>query len=168
MKSKLFTPKNCIVLLALTLSSVVFAAGEHAAGHGHSHSDSAAQSAIGKPGVKAKASRTVTVEMSDNMRFTPSEIQVKQGETVRFMVKNIGQVKHELSLGTQKELLEHLEQMKKFPEMEHDEPSKVTLAPGKQGEIVWQFTTAGVLNFACLMPGHYEAGMQGAVMVKKN
>jgi uncharacterized cupredoxin-like copper-binding protein len=170
MKSKLFTPKNCIVLLALTLSTVAFAAGEHAAGHGHGHghSGSAAQSAIGKPGVAAKASRTVTVEMSDNMRFTPSEIQVKQGETVRFIVKNIGQVKHELSLGTQKELMEHLEQMKKFPEMEHDEPSKVTLAPGKQGEIVWQFTTAGVVNFACLMPGHYEAGMKGAVMVKKN
>jgi uncharacterized cupredoxin-like copper-binding protein len=106
--------------------------------------------------------------MSDSMRFTPSAIQVKQGETIRFVVKNIGQVKHELSLGTQKELLEHLEQMKKFPEMEHDEPSKVTLAPGKQGEIVWQFTTAGVVNFACLMPGHYEAGMRGAIAVKKN
>jgi hypothetical protein len=81
--------------------------------------------------------------MSDNMRYTPSNIQVKQGETVRFVVKNVGQVKHELSLGTEKELLEHLEQMKKFPDMEHDEPGKVTLQPGKQGEIVWQFTKAG-------------------------
>ena len=101
----------------------------------------------------------------DNMRYTPSNIQVKQGETVRFVVKNVGQVKHELSLGTEKELLEHLEQMKKFPDMEHDEPGKVTLAPGKQGEIVWQFTKAGAVNFACLMPGHYEAGMKGAIKV---
>ena len=164
MKSKLLISKNCIVLLALTLSSLAFAAGQHAAGHGHGDNESA----IGKPGVTAKASRTVTVEMSDNMRFTPSEIQVKQGETVRFMVKNTGQVKHELSLGTQAELMAHLEQMKKFPEMEHDEPSKVTLAPGQQGAIVWQFTTAGSVNFACLMPSHYEAGMKGAIMVKKN
>jgi uncharacterized cupredoxin-like copper-binding protein len=99
------------------------------------------------------------------MRYTPSNIQVKKGETVRFVVKNVGQVKHELSLGTEKELLEHLEQMKKFPDMEHNEPGKVTLAPGKQGEIVWQFTKAGAVNFACLMPGHYEAGMKGAIQV---
>jgi uncharacterized cupredoxin-like copper-binding protein len=99
------------------------------------------------------------------MRYTPSNIQVKQGETVRFIVKNTGQVKHELSLGTEKELLEHLEQMKKFPDMEHDEPSKITLGPGKQGDIVWQFTKAGAVNFACLMPGHYEAGMKGAIKV---
>lgn len=62
-------------------------------------------------------------------------------------------------------ILEHLEQMKKFPDMEHDEPNKVTLQPGKQGTIVWQFTRAGVVNFACLMPGHFEAGMKGAVKV---
>jgi uncharacterized cupredoxin-like copper-binding protein len=107
----------------------------------------------------------MTVEMTDDMRYTPSDIRVKQGETIRFIVKNKGQVKHEMSLGTQKELLEHLEQMKKFPDMEHDEPGKVTLAPGKQGEIVWQFSKAGTVNFACLMPGHFEAGMKGAIKV---
>jgi uncharacterized cupredoxin-like copper-binding protein len=103
--------------------------------------------------------------MADNMRYTPSEIQVKKGETVRFVVKNVGKVRHELSLGTEKELLEHLEQMKKNPGMEHDEPSKITLDAGKQGEIVWQFTKAGTVNFACLMPGHFEAGMKGQVKV---
>lgn len=61
--------------------------------------------------------------------------------------------------------MEHLEQMKKFPGMEHDEPGKITLEPGKQGEIVWQFTKAGVVDFACLLPGHYEAGMKGAIKV---
>jgi uncharacterized cupredoxin-like copper-binding protein len=151
------------LIAALAMSSAAFAGGTHAGGHGH-YSD---ETAIGKPGVASKASRTVTIEMTDNMRYTPADIQVKQGETVRFIVKNKGQVKHELSLGTQKELLEHLEQMKKFPDMEHDEPSKVTLAPGKQGEIVWQFTKAGTVNFACLMPGHYEAGMKGQVKVSK-
>ncbi len=99
------------------------------------------------------------------MRYTPSDIQVRQGETVRFIVKNKGQMKHELSLGTPEELLEHLEQMKKFPGMEHDEPGKVTLAPGKQGELVWQFTRKGTVNFACLIPGHFEGGMKGAVNV---
>ena len=140
------------------MSTAALASGSHGGGHSE-------ETAIGKAGVVSKASRTVTVEMADNMRYTPSEIQVKKGETIRFVVKNVGKVSHEMSLGTEKELLEHLEQMKKFPGMEHDEPSKITLKPGMQGEIVWQFTKAGAVNFACLMPGHYEAGMKGQVKV---
>ena len=161
MLSKLSRTQQLITVAALVLSNTAFAGGTHGGGH------DAAETAIGKPGVAAKAARTVTIEMSDAMRYTPSDIQVKQGETVRFIVKNSGKVKHELSLGTEKELLEHLEQMKKFPDMEHDEPSKVSLAPGKQGEIVWQFTKAGAVNFACLMPGHFEAGMKGAIKVAR-
>ena len=160
MKFTRTTISHSFTMAARATSRATFASGTHAGGHGDG-----GETAIGKPGVATKASRTITIEMSDNMRYTPSNIQVKQGETVRFVVKNVGQVKHELSLGTEKELLEHLEQMKKFPDMEHDEPGKVTLAPGKQGEIVWQFTKAGAVNFACLVPGHYEAGMKGAIKV---
>ena len=162
MKFTRFTVFQLLAMAALAASGAAFASGNHAGGHGH---DDGGETAIGKPGVAAKASRTITIEMGDNMRYTPSNIQVRRGETVRLLVKNAGQVKHELSLGTEKELLEHLEQMRKFPDMEHDEPSKITLGPGKQGEIVWQFTKAGVVDFACLIPGHYEAGMKGAITV---
>lgn len=155
---------RCVtVVAALALSGAAFASAGHTGGHRHDGN----QTAIGKPGVTSKVSKAITIEMADNMRYTPANIRVKQGETVRFIVKNTGQIKHELSLGTQQELLEHLEQMKKFPDMEHDEPSKVTLAPGTQGEIVWHFTQAGIVNFACLMPGHYEAGMKGQVKVSR-
>jgi uncharacterized cupredoxin-like copper-binding protein len=163
MTFKLSRTQQLVALAALALSGAAVANGNHAGGHGHDNEESA----IGKPGVVAKVGRTVTIEMSDTMRYTPADIQVKQGETVRFVVKNLGKVKHEMSLGTEKELLEHLEQMKKYPDMEHDEPSKLSLAPGKQGEIVWQFTKAGPVNFACLMPGHFEAGMKGAIKVAK-
>jgi uncharacterized cupredoxin-like copper-binding protein len=149
-------------LATLAITSVPFsalAAGSHDGGHGHG------ESAIGKPGVVAKVTRTITVEMTDSMRYTPSDIQAKKGETIRLLVKNTGKVKHEMSLGTEKELLAHLEEMKKFPGMEHDEPGKLTLAPGTEGEIIWQFSKAGTVNFACLMPGHYEAGMKGQVKV---
>ena len=139
------------------------ASGTHAGGHGHD-----ADEAIGKPGVAAKATRTINVDMADSMRFTPADISVKQGETVRFVIKNSGQIKHELVLGTEKELKEHYEVMKKNPEMEHADPNMVTLAPGKTGEIVWQFTKAGLVDFACLQPGHYDAGMKGAVKVSKS
>ena len=155
--------RSLVLMALLAMSGASFANGNHSGGHSHTDEESA----IGKPGLATKASRTITVEMGDNIRFTPSDIQVKKGETVRIVVKNSGQVKHELSLGTQQELLEHLELMKKFPDMEHDEPNKVTVAPGKQGEILWQFTKSGTVNFACLMPGHYEAGMKGSVQVGK-
>jgi uncharacterized cupredoxin-like copper-binding protein len=149
-----------IAALVALAASGASAAGTHAGGHGHGE-------AIGKPGVVAKATRTVNVDMTDGMRFNPSSIDVKQNETVRFVVTNSGKLKHELVLGTEKELKEHYEVMKKNPEMEHADPNMVTLAAGKTGEIVWQFTKAGKVDFACLQPGHYDAGMKGAVNVTK-
>ena len=133
-------------------------------GHAHEHHDSGS---IGVAGDAAKASRTVQVDMSDAMRFTPSRLAVRQGETVRFVIKNSGALKHEFVLGTEKELKEHYELMKKFPEMEHSDPNMVTVAPGTTGEVVWRFTRTGKVDFACLQPGHYDAGMKGAVTVAR-
>ena len=99
------------------------------------------------------------------MRFTPSQVEVKQGETIRFVVKNTGKLKHEFNLGTDKDLKAHAEVMKKFPEMEHDEPNIASVAPGSTGEVIWQFTKAGNVSFACLHPGHFDAGMRGQVKV---
>jgi uncharacterized cupredoxin-like copper-binding protein len=154
-----FTTFSAFAALAAAGAS---ATGNHAGGHGHD-----ADAAIGKPGIASKATRTVNVDMADSMRFTPADIAVKQGETVRFVVKNSGQLKHELVLGTEQELKEHYEAMKKNPEMEHADPNMVTLAAGKTGEIVWQFTKAGKVDFGCLQPGHYDAGMKGVVEVSK-
>ena len=151
------------ILTALSVAittSTVFAAGNHAGGHADSD-------AIGKPGKATNAKRTVKVEMLDTMRFKPQSITVKQGETIKFIVKNPGKVKHEMVLGTEKELKEHAEAMKKNPEMEHDDANQITVQPGKSGEIIWQFTKAGKVNFACLQPGHYDAGMAGTVTVNK-
>jgi uncharacterized cupredoxin-like copper-binding protein len=145
-------------LLVLT-STGTSAGGNHAGGHDHAD-------AIGAPGIAANATRTVNVEMTDAMRFNPSGIDVKQGDTVRFVVTNSGKLKHELVLGTEEALKAHYEVMKKNPEMEHADPNMVTLAAGQTGEIVWQFTKAGKVNFACLQPGHYDAGMKGAVNVE--
>lgn len=138
------------------------AAAGHAHGPGQGHDDA---SAIGIPGKSGKATRTVAVNMTDAMRFSPASIDVRQGETIRFKIRNSGQLKHEFVLGAASQLKEHYELMKKFPGMEHAEPNMVTLAPGKTGEVVWKFTQAGKVDFACLQPGHYEAGMKGAVNV---
>ena len=109
--------------------------------------------------------RTVEFRMTDNMRFTPDKLEVKQGETVRLVVKNNGAVMHEFVLGTRKELDEHAALMVKFPTMEHSEPYMAHVAPGETGEIVWTFNRAGDFDFACLIAGHYSAGMVGKVRV---
>ena len=72
---------------------------------------------------------------------------------------------HEFVLGTKKELDEHAALMVKFPNMEHDEPYMAHVAPGKTGEIIWTFNRAGEFDFACLISGHYQAGMMGKVRV---
>ena len=105
--------------------------------------------------------------MSDAMRFTPDVIEVKQGETVRFVVKNAGKQMHELVLGTKKEFDEHAAIMAKSPGMEHDEPGMTHVGPGKKGELVWHFNRAGGFDFACLIAGHYQAGMVGKIKVEQ-
>lgn len=141
------------------VSNNVLAGGTHGGGHGDG------DDAFGIPGDAAKVARTIAVTMTDNMRFTPDRITVSRGETIRFRVTNAGKIKHELVLGTKKELEEHYKAMMKFPEMEHEEENMVALAPAKTGEIVWKFTKSGKVDFACLQPGHYDAGMKGQVKV---
>lgn len=158
------TLRNSLLALAsaaLTASATAFAAGSSADGHHHDQGTAA----LGEPGQSRLATRTVQVEMRDNMQFVPSNLAVKQGETLRIVVKNSGQLTHEIVLGSEKDLKAHAELMKKFPEMEHAEPNMLTLASGKTGELVWKFSRAGVVNFACLQPGHFDAGMKGQVRV---
>lgn len=126
------------------------------------------QKAWGIAGDGKAAQRTVEFKMSDNMRFTPDRLEVKQGETVRIVIRNDGATLHEFVLGTKAELDEHAALMVKFPNMEHDEPYMAHVPPGKTGEIVWTFNRAGDFDFACLIAGHYQAGMVGKVKVIAN
>jgi uncharacterized cupredoxin-like copper-binding protein len=160
-----------ISLATLSLSSLALADAAHQHGgakSGHDmhadHEDHA--SAIGKPGDAKKVTRTVNVDMNDNMRFSPAMLNVRKGETIRFVVKNSGRIKHEMVLGSMAELKEHAAMMQQMPEMEHADANMVTVEPGKAGEIVWQFSKAGKFDFACLQPGHFEAGMKGQLVVK--
>lgn len=124
------------------------------------------EKAFGRSGESKKASRTIRVEMSDAMRFTPAELEVHQNDTVRFIVRNAGKTMHEMVLGTLAGLKEHHALMKKYPGMEHDEPYMAHVAPGKSETILWQFTRPGEFYYGCLIPGHFEAGMIGRVIVK--
>lgn len=123
--------------------------------------------AFGREGDPKRVIRTVNIAMSDAMRFSPSRIKIKQGDTIRFRVKNDGKVLHEMVIGTMEELKEHGELMKKNPDMEHDEPYMTHVQPGATQEMVWQFTQPGSFHFGCLVPGHFDAGMIGNIIVTK-
>ncbi|MGE4236862.1 cupredoxin domain-containing protein [Hydrogenophaga sp.] len=149
-------------LLAASTASFAHVEKEHAKGATPMKME---QKEWGIGGHSNAVKRTVEIRMTDNMRFTPDLIEVKQGETIRFVHVNNGKVMHEFVLGTKKELDEHAAAMKKFPGMEHDEPYMAHVGPGKKGEIVWNFNKVGEFDFACLLPGHYEAGMVGKIKV---
>jgi len=122
--------------------------------------------ASGQPGDPAKVKRTIVITMDDTMRFIPSQIQVGAGETIRFFVKNVGKLPHEMVIGSLAELKAHAAMMTTQPMMQHTGPNMTRLGPGQRGGIVWRFDQPGTVNFACLVMGHMEAGMMGTITVQ--
>ena len=116
-----------------------------------------------------KPARVVNIKMfegSGKMGYAPARIEVRRGEQIRFVLQNDGEEDHEFILATVAENRKHAQVMKKNPDMEHDDPNAKRLLPHENGEIVWKFTKRGTFEFACLIPGHYEKGMVGQIIVK--
>jgi len=179
------TSKLAKTIAGYTVSAIVavsatqaWAAGSHGGGHGDKMD-------VGKAGKAEKASRTIEIKMFDNY-YEPENISVKEGETVRFVIKNVGEFVHEFNIGTsemhaahQKEMMMMMEHGALEPDkinhkmmmmdmgngktMKHDDPNSVLLEPGKSGEVIWTFAKAGDIEFACNVPGHYDSGMAGKI-----
>jgi uncharacterized cupredoxin-like copper-binding protein len=168
--------KFLVLAASVSMSATAFAAGAHSGGHG---------TGSGEPGKAAEASRTINVEMHDNY-YEPESIDVKAGETVRFVVQNKGRLVHEFNIGTTSMHEAHQKEMQMMVEhgvlkgdhidremmemdmgdghsMKHDDPNSVLLEPGESKEIVWTFTEKADIEFACNVPGHYQAGMYGDI-----
>ena len=145
--------------VALCLGAATFAAAAHEGEH----------FSAGEPGNPKKPARVVEVTMRDGdgkMEFVPNHVDVKKGEQVRFIIRNHGALKHEFTLASVADNNKHAELMKKYPDMEHDDPNAKSVDPGKTAEILWRFSKGGTFEFACLIPGHREAGMRGTVTAK--
>lgn len=145
--------------VALVLGAAMFAAASHEGEH----------FSAGESGNPKKPARIVNVTMSDSdgtMRFIPDRLDVKKGEQIHFIIQNKGALKHEFTLASVQDNNKHAELMKKYPDMEHDDPNAKSVDPGKTAEILWHFSKDGTFEFACLIPGHREAGMRGTVTVK--
>lgn len=146
-------------------------AGEQGAGHEdrdeheHEHSFS-----FGAP-VADPVDRTIVITANDTMRFDPASIEVKEGEAIRFVVRNEGRLQHSFTLGTAAEQMEHEDEMKGMSmammagHMD-DDPNGMVIEPGTTGSLAWRFTKAGEVQFACHIPGHYAAGMKGSIEVE--
>jgi uncharacterized cupredoxin-like copper-binding protein len=149
-------------LVLAAFAGPALASGTHSGGH-------AEKMAIGEPGDKARVTQTIRVMMKETddgkMLFTPDVIKVRRDQTVKISIKNVGTVDHEFVLNQEDKIMEHKAVMEENPEMEHADPNSIRLAPGESGDIVWKFTTDGEFKFACLVPGHFEAGMHGDVTV---
>ena len=145
-------------------------AGSPASAHGPAgHGDHKPEAAYGVPGDPANPSRDVVVRMKEadgRMLFEPSRIEVRTGEQIKFRLENVGELDHEFLVGTAQEIEEHADMMKAMPDMKHDDANAKQVAAKKQGELVWHFTKTGEFDFACLIPGHLEAGMKGKIIVK--
>ena len=118
--------------------------------------------------VGATPSAAAAAKAADNTtwRIRFLEAAVVEGDTVRLRAENKGKVLHEIVLGTKAELDQHAQMMQKFPGMEHDAPYMAHVRAGQRGDIVWHFNRPGTFDFACLIPGHYEAGMTGTITVR--
>lgn len=146
----------------MALASPVLASGSHTGGHDD-------EMAVGKAGDAHHVTRTIEVTMKETddgmMIFEPGNLDINPGETIRFKINNMGELDHEFVLDTMEGITEHKALMEKFPEMEHDDPNAISLASGETGEIIWTFSNTGTFEFACMIPGHYDAGMHGDVIV---
>ena len=164
MKTMKKTATSVFTALILGASSFTYGHGDAA------HAQKAGpvkmeQTPWGIAGEPKAVTRTITVSMTDKMRFSPEKMDFKQGDTLKLVLRNDGKQMHEFVIGTRKDLDEHAALMLKFPTMEHSEPYMAHVAPGKTGQIIWTFNKAGNFEFACLIAGHYQAGMVGKITV---
>ena len=156
----------CTLLMAALIGSAASFAMAGGNEHPHAHTSAREQKAWGIAGDAQTASRTVALSMDDRMRFSPDKFNVKLGETVRFVIKNNGKQRHEMVIGTHQELEAHAAMMLKSPDMAHDEPHMAHVKAGQTASLLWTFNRAGEFEFACTIPGHYQAGMKGSISVK--
>jgi uncharacterized cupredoxin-like copper-binding protein len=167
------TKSTCLAGAAV-LAAVLALGGSGSVPPGYAHDAHGAHAvhrafSAGEPGNPKQSSRVIEITMHERdgkMLFAPDRIEIRRNEQVRFVLKNDGALEHEFMLATAKENAAHGEMMAKMPDMQHEEPNGKRLETKGKSEILWRFTKRGEFEFACLIPGHYQAGMVGKVVVK--
>lgn len=178
---KIGTAAACVLamgILMLLPGSPVLAAGEHEGGHGesdghghdsgHDHAHGAHGFDFGAAAPDAEPDRIIEITAYDTMEFDPDHVSVEPGETVRFVVRNVGTVQHSFTLGSPEYQQKHEEEMQgmaveKLAGHMKNEPNGIVVQPGETGTLTWRFEGSGPVQFACHIPGHYPAGMKAGI-----
>ncbi len=149
-------------------------------------SHSASMNMIGEKGDPNKIDRIVNIKMYDNY-YEPNLVKIKKGETIKFIVENLGEMVHEYNIGTKEMHIKHQPEMQKLVDHEillvdkidrvkmkkmskmdhslgHSHSNSIMLEPKTSGEIIWKFSKDINLEMACNIPGHYESGMLGKLI----
>lgn len=147
--------------LVLAFTTPAAASGDHEGGHDRGF-------AFGQPAKGAEPDRTIDIKAADTMKFQPDQIEVRDGEVVRFVVKNTGSLHHSFTLGSSKWHQHHEEEMKGMPvdnlsRHMRGEPNGVVVPPGETRAFDWKFENDGSTQFGCRIPGHFPAGMKGSI-----
>jgi uncharacterized cupredoxin-like copper-binding protein len=166
---------SAAALLALAAAAsapelMTTAASAHGDAHaGHAGGHAARSFDAGELGDATKPYRTIEIVMREgdgSMSFVPDRVEARKGEQIKFVIRNEGKLDHELLIDSFANNQKHKAEMEKHPEMTHEEPNGARLKPSARRELIWRFTKAGTFEFACLIPGHYEAGMKGVIQVR--
>jgi uncharacterized cupredoxin-like copper-binding protein len=168
------TKSNCLTGAAALAAALAILGGTGSIPPGYAHDAHGAHAvprtfSAGEPGNPKQPSRVIEITMQEGdgkMLYAPDRIDIRRNEQIRFVLKNDGALEHEFMLATAKENAAHGETMAKMPDMRHEEPNGTRLDAKGKTEILWRFTKRGEFEFACLIPGHYQAGMYGRVVVK--
>ncbi len=158
-----------LAMSVLAPAPVATAAAHHEPAHVQKPRKNArtpAEQPFGRPGDARKVKRVISIDMSDTMRFFPSELRAKRGDTVRFELRNSGELHHEMVIGSMDDLKKYAALMKRNGGMDHVDANAVHAAPGEKARMVWQFTKPGEFYYGCLVPGHFDAGMIGTIVVR--
>lgn len=161
--------RNLLVALAFAPAVALAGAGHDGREHGHGGGHGHAAFEGGQPGTATEVDRTIQIEAGD-IHFDRERIKVREGETVRFVVTNTGQLLHDFTLGTPELQKQHRKEMAQMAMNgnhmhAHAAPNAVALASGETETLIWTFDEAESFQFACNVPGHYEAGMYGEIAI---
>lgn len=113
----------------------------------------------------AKFDREIDISMSE-WTFSNLEIEVKQGERIRFNVRNDGKIPHEFMFMSMPmmQAVTYRARRADWNLLEHEALfEKSLLLPGEMLSFVAEVQTAGSWMFMCMLPYHMQMGMMGQV-----
>ena len=68
---------------------------------------------IGEKGDPNNIDRVINIKMYDNY-YEPNLITIKKGETIKFIITNLGEMVHEYNIGTKEMHIKHQPEMQKL------------------------------------------------------